>query len=219
MHRLLGLSDMKANTQWAPLALLGYRLQQRQFFEPLYHHLDLHQKQLRYTSQEKLITCLVSIMSGCQAISHIDTRIRPDRALAQAWGMECFARQSIVADTLNQFTPCHVAQLRQAVNTIYLREGRAVQHDYNTQGLLILDVDLTGLPASKHAEGSRKGYFSGKKGGVDANSPASAPRSIMKICSVFYILAIRHRKRAYLRRSNSSKPCCSSMIVTNEVVS
>jgi hypothetical protein len=210
---------MKANTQWAPLALLGYRLQQRHFFDPLYQHLDLHQKQIRYTSQDKLITCLVSIMSGCQSVSHIDTRIRPDRALAQAWGMERFAHQSIVADTLNRFTEVHVAQLRQAVNTIYLREGRAVQHDYNTQGLLILDVDLTGLPASKHAQGSRKGYFSGKKGGVDDNSPASAPLSIMKICSVSCIRAIRHRKRAYLRRLGSLKPCYSSTIVTSEVVS
>ncbi len=129
MHRLLGLSDMKANTQWAPLALLGYRLQQRQFFDSLYQQLDLQQKKVRYTSQDKLITCLVSIMSGCQAISHIDTRIRPDRALAQAWGLKCFAQQSIVADTLNQFTELHVEQLRQAINTIYLREGRAVQHD------------------------------------------------------------------------------------------
>jgi hypothetical protein len=218
MHRLLGLSDMKANTQWAPLALLGYRLQQRKFFEPLYQNLDLHQKQIRYTSQDKLITCLVSIMSDCQAISHIDTRIRPDRALAQAWGLECFAHQSIVADTLNRFTETHVAQLRQAVNTIYLREGRAVQHDVNKQGLLILDVDLTGLPASKHAEGSRKGYFSGKKGGVDGNSPALVPLSIIKVFSVFCIQAIRLRKRVCLRRLNSLKPCYSSMIVANEVV-
>lgn len=218
MHQLLGLSDMKANTQWAPLALLGYRLQQRKFFDPLYQHLDLHQKQIRYTPQDKLITCLVSIMSGCQSISHIDTRIRPDRALAQAWGMACFAHQSIVADTLNRFTDLHVAQLRQAVNTIYLREGRALQHDYISRGLLILDVDLTGLPASKRAEGSRKGYFSGKKGGVDANSPASVLLSIMKIYSVSCILAIRLRKRAYLRRSNSLRPCYNSMSVTNEVI-
>jgi hypothetical protein len=218
MHRLLGLSDMKANTQWAPLALLGYRLQQRQFFEPLYQQLDLHQKHLRYTSQDKLITCLVSIMSGCQSISHIHTRIRPDRSLAQAWGLACFSEQSSVANTLNRFTEIHVAQLRQAVNTIYLREGRAIQHNYNRQGLLILDVDLTGLPASKHAEGSRKGYFSGKKGGVDANSRASVPLSIMKLCSVFCIQAIRLRKRAYLRRLNSLKPCYSSMLVPNEVV-
>ena len=182
MHRLLGFSDMKANTQWAPLALLGYRLQQRKFFDPLYQQLDLHQKQVRYTSQDKLITCLVSIMSGCQTICHINTRIRPDRVLAQCWGLEYFAEQSTVADTLNHFTALHVTQLRQAVNTIYVREGRAVQHDYTSQGLLILDVDLTGLPASKQAQGSRKGYFSGKKGGVDANWPASVPLSIMKIC-------------------------------------
>jgi hypothetical protein len=218
MHQLLGLADMKANTQWAPLALLGYRLHQREFFEPLYQQLDLHQKRLRYTSQDKLITCLVSIMSGCQSISHINTRIRPDRARAQAWGLECFSEQSSVANTLNRFTEIHVAQLRQAVNTIYLREGRAVQHDYTSQGLLILDVDLTGLPASKHAEGSRKGYFSGKKGGVDDNSPASVPLSITKICSVFCIQAIRLRKRACLRRLNSLKHYYNSMLVTNEVV-
>jgi hypothetical protein len=219
MHQLLGLADMKANTQWAPLALLGYYLQQRKFFDPLSQQLGLSQKQIRYTSQDKLITCLVSIMSGCQAISHINTRIRPDRVLAQAWGLECFAEQSTVADTLNYFTAHHVAQLRQAVNTIYLREGRAVQHDDTSQGLLVLDVDLTGLPASKHAQGSRKGYFSGKKGGVDANSPASVRLSIMKICSVSCIRAIRHRKRVYLRRLGSLKPCYSSTIVTSEVVS
>ncbi len=46
----------------------------------------------------------------------------------------------------------------------------------------MLAMDLTGLPASKHAQGSRKGYLSGKKGGVDANSPASVPLRIMKIC-------------------------------------
>ena len=63
------------------------------------------------------------------------------------------------------------------------------------QGLLILDVDLTGLPASKHAEGSRKGYFSGKKRGVDAKSPASAPLSILKICLVSCTPAIKRRKK------------------------
>ena len=94
MSRLFGLSDMKSNTQWAPLALLGYRLQQRKFFAPLYQQLDLTQKKVWYAPQDKLITCLVSIMSGCQAICHIDTRIRPDRALAQAWGLKRFAQHS-----------------------------------------------------------------------------------------------------------------------------
>jgi len=46
MSQLLGLSAMKSNTQWVPLALLGYRLQQRDFFAPLYQQLDLTQKKV-----------------------------------------------------------------------------------------------------------------------------------------------------------------------------
>jgi hypothetical protein len=33
---------------------------------------------------------------------------------------------------------------------------------WSTNLILILDIDLNGLPASKRAEGSRKGYFGGK---------------------------------------------------------
>ena len=171
MSQLLGLSEMKSNTQWAPLALLGYRLQQREFFAPLYEQLHLSQKTVRYAPQDKLLTCLVSIMSGCHAICQIDTHIRPDFALAQAWGFDGFAQQSTVSDTLNSFTALNVHQLREAIGTIYLREGQALQHDYISQGHLILDIDLTGLLASKNAEGSCKGYFRGQKGGADGNSP------------------------------------------------
>ena len=96
MSQLLGLSKMKSNTQGVPLALLGYRLQQRDFFAPLSQQLELTQKKVLYTPQDKLLTCLVSMMTGCQAICHIDTRIRPDLALAQAWGLERFAHQSTV---------------------------------------------------------------------------------------------------------------------------
>jgi hypothetical protein len=61
--------------------------------------------------------------------------------------------------------------LRHALNSIYVREGHAIQHDATKNRPLILDIDLTGLPASTQAEGSRKGYCSGKKGGVDGNWP------------------------------------------------
>ena len=169
MTKLFGLSDMKSNTQFAPLALLGYRLQQRDFFAPLHQQVRLQQKSVDYTPQEKLITCLVSVMSGCHAISQIDTRIRPDKVLAQAWGLDRFAQQSTVADTLNSFTDVNVQQLRAAISCIYLREGQAMRHDYKRARFLILDIDLTGLPASQYAEESTKGYFSGKKGGTGGN--------------------------------------------------
>jgi hypothetical protein len=157
MTNLLGLSDMKSNTQFAPLALLGYRLQQRDFFAPLREQIQLPQKRLSYTPYDKLLTCLVSILSGCHAISQINTRIRPDTALARAWGFQGFAEQSTGADTLDHFPATNIQQLRAAINSIYVREGEAVYYQDPHQDLLILDVDLTGLPASKHAEGSTKG--------------------------------------------------------------
>ena len=110
-----------------------------------------------------------SILSGCHAISQINTRLRPDTAFARAGGFPGFAEQSTVADTLDHFTETNIQPLRAAINSLYVREGEAVHHQDQHQDLLILDVDLTGLPASKHAEGSTKGYFSGKKGGADAN--------------------------------------------------
>jgi hypothetical protein len=169
MTNLFGLSDMKSNTQFAPLALLGYRLQQRDFFAPMREQLNLQQKCLLYRPYDKLLTCLVSILAGCHAISQINTRLRPDIALAKTWTVSGFAEQSTIADTLYHFADPHVHQLRAAITTIYLREGQAIRHDYVREGLLLLDIDLTGLPASKHAEASTKGYFSGKKGGTGAN--------------------------------------------------
>jgi hypothetical protein len=169
MTDLFGLSEMTSNTQFAPLALLGYRLHQRDFLAPLREQLQLQQKSVLDTPYDKLLTCLVSILSGCHAVCQIDTRIRPDIALAQAWGLENFAQQSTVADTLDRFTALSVQQLRAATSQIYLREGHAPRHNYVRDGLLILDIDLTGLPASQHAEGSTKGYFSGKKGGMGGN--------------------------------------------------
>lgn len=169
MTTLLGLSDMKSNTQFAPLGLLGYHLQQRDFFAPLREQIQLEQKHVFYTPYDKLLTCLVSIMGGCHAISQINTRIRPDTALAQAWGFKSFAHQATIAATLDRFTDTNIQQLRAAISHIYLREGQAIRHRCLQQELLMLDVDLTGLPASKHAQGSTKGYFSGKKGDMDGN--------------------------------------------------
>jgi hypothetical protein len=110
MRQWLGLAKMKHNTQWVPLALLGYRVQHRDFFAPFSPQLELTQKKGWYTPQDQLLTCLVSSMRGCQALCHIDTRIRPERALAQAWGLERFAQPATVAATLKSFTERNGAQ-------------------------------------------------------------------------------------------------------------
>jgi hypothetical protein len=87
-----------------------------------------------------------------------------------------------VTRVLDAFTPVSVAQLRMAIERIYACEGRALQHPF-AQQLLFLDIDLTGLPASRRAEASTKGYFSGGKTAVGASLPALVPRSTMKAWS------------------------------------
>jgi hypothetical protein len=53
-------------------------------------------------------------------------------------------------------------QLRAALTTIYRREAKAPAQLASPQRLTV-DFALSGLPASPRAEGSTKGYFSGKK--------------------------------------------------------
>jgi hypothetical protein len=167
---LLGLCHMKGNTSFAPLAALGYYLRERDFFAPIRQEVKLEMKTVEHEPQAKLIDCLVSILAGCRSIGQVNLRLRPDAALAAAWGRRQFAEQSTLWETLDAFTGENVEQLRAALTTIYRREAKALRHLASPQGLTV-DFDLSGLPASPRAEGSTKGYFSGKKIKLAANWP------------------------------------------------
>jgi len=144
------------------LAALGYFLQQQDFFAPLREHVELGCKTVLHEPHQKLLDAVVSMLADCSSLKQINTRLRPDTALAAAWGREAFADQSTISRGLDAFTPTTVAQLRTAVERLYLREGRVLSHPFE-QELLFLDIDLTGLPAGRRAEASTQGYVSGKK--------------------------------------------------------
>ncbi len=78
--------------------------------------------------------------------------------LTTAFGLPGCAEQSVLADTLNAATEADVAAVQETVADIFGRYGQAWHHDL-TQDLLVLDVDLSPLPASKQAEGSERGYM------------------------------------------------------------
>ncbi len=147
-------------THFVPLAVLGYCLTRTGFFAPL-DDVKLNLKTVQHSPVQKLQDVMVSILAGCSSIKQADLRIRPDLVLAEAWGREQFAQQSTLADTLDAFTTCSVNQLRQATQVMYLQHGQVPHHDFTR--LLMRDTDLTGLPASRHAEQSEKGYFSGAR--------------------------------------------------------
>jgi hypothetical protein len=88
--------------------------------------------------------------------------VRPDVPLQKAFGRDRCAEQSTVQRTLNAFTQENVLQLREAVEAIGRSQWAVFSHDFERQ-MLTMEVDLTGLRASKSSEGSTKGYFSGAR--------------------------------------------------------
>ena len=150
----------RQDTQYVPLAVLGYCLTRTDFFAPLCR-VNLNMKTVHHAPVEKLLDIVVSILANCTSIKQVDVRIRPDLVLAEAWNREQFAQQSTLADTLNAFTASSVKQLREATQTLYRQHGYACRHDF-TQWLW-LDVDPTGLSSSAQAQGSEKGFFSGAR--------------------------------------------------------
>jgi hypothetical protein len=161
MPTKISLVKLEGQTSFAPLAVLGYCLTRTSFLSPVFAELDLALKTVEHAPSEKIIDVLISILAGCRSINQVNTRMRPDLALAQAWGRKRFAEQSSLARTLDAFSTEQLEQLRQGSQALFRQESRTLRHDF-AQDWLWLDIDLTPLPASKHAQASTKGNL-GKK--------------------------------------------------------
>lgn len=166
MRLEFGTTDVLTNTQFAPVAALMTYYKAQKVLEPLQSVTSGPQKG-GFTLAEKLEQVIWSILTGCQYISVVNTRLRPERLLAQVKCIDRFAEQSTLAIALNELTQMNLGQLESAVRQIGHRSSRTLHHDW--RGFLLLDFDLSGLPCGKQAEGSTKGYFSGKKTSLDGN--------------------------------------------------
>jgi hypothetical protein len=160
------LSENLFDTAYAPLAALWMHWQQKETLKPL-EEVEMSMKSVVFSPTSKLQQVLLSILSGCEHLSEVNTRLRPDRALAQVCGLKQFAEQSTLSRTLDALSLKQSAQLRAAVTAIWRQCSYTLGHDW--RGFLWLDFDLSGLPCGKQAEGSRKGYFSGKKTSPDVS--------------------------------------------------
>lgn len=141
---------------------MGYWLQRRDWFRPWRKELAWAMQTRQHAPADKLLDALVSILAGCERLVEINTKLRPDRVLAHAWGRERFADHSGVSRVLDVLTPVQVEQLRQIHQRWYQSYGQAWQH-LPGNGQLRIDLDFTGLPGTQRGEGSEKGYFAGKR--------------------------------------------------------
>jgi hypothetical protein len=160
MNMKFGFTNETFNTQYAPLGMLLALYQQKQVLKPL-ENVTTTAKIVHFSLTDKLEQVLVSILSGCDTISEVNTKLRGDIPLAKAGGWDCFADQSTLSLALDSLSQMNIEQLRDATTQIEQKDGQAPSHDW--RGFLWLDYDLSGLICSQQAEGSEKRYFSGKK--------------------------------------------------------
>lgn len=169
------LAQLDSYTRFAPLVALGYFIREQELLSPLFSRIKFPTHLHTVHPTAALIDLWVSILAGCRSVSQINTQIRPDRLLAQAWGRECFCEQSTIARVLDACQSEQVSQLRAGIQAVHRWIGQATRHPWELAPLVV-DIDLTGLPAGRQAEGSTKGYFSGKRGLADGSYAASQPR-------------------------------------------
>jgi Transposase DDE domain group 1 len=155
------LISSERQTAFGGLCALGHLLATERVLEPL-SGVQIAQKTVKHSPTQKLTDALMSILAGCKAIYETNIRVRPDVPLCRAFGRQRVAEQSTIQRTLDTFTPENVEQLREAVEAIGERYSGVPNHPYEKE-MLLLEVDLTGLRASKRAELSTKGYFPGER--------------------------------------------------------
>jgi hypothetical protein len=160
MKPKFGLVKQPFNTCYAPLCVLGYVLRERGELDALRNLDVIPLKTCRYTPGEKLLTAFLLILAGYPSLYLLNTTLRPDPVLAQAWGQEQLPEQSIISRTLDACNEIALAELRSISWQFWHRHSRLPEHDWRKR--LILDLDLTPLPASPRAEASTRGYM-GKK--------------------------------------------------------
>lgn len=146
----------------ASLAIVGIKIRQMGIWDMIGREVKIQQKTVTHTPLQKLQDAFINIMAGGQGIVEVNQRVKPDVSLSAAFGRERCADQSGVSATLNACQAENVAQMRQAMQTIYQRYGAGYRHDYGRKWQL-LDIDMSGLPAGRQGEGSETGYFAKQK--------------------------------------------------------
>jgi len=170
MKPVFDLTDKPFNTSFAPLCVLGHAFWERGELDILRNFSAIPVKSCDHTPGEKLLDAFLVILAGYPSLYMLNTVLRPDPMLAQAWHRTAFADQSIVSRTLDAFTAEGLTAFQSVSSDFWRAHSQLANHDWRRR--LILDLDLTPLRISPQAEHSTKGYL-GKKTSPGGNWLAS----------------------------------------------
>lgn len=160
MKKSQAASATRLYTPRATLCALGVKVRSLKLFDAIAQRVRIRQKTIKHTPLEKLQDAFIAILAGAHGLVEVNTRVRSDAAVQRAFGRSDCAEQSVVQETLSACTGENVRQMEEAVDAIFRAHSRAYRHDHG-RGLLLLDVDLTGLPCGRSGESAEVGYLSG----------------------------------------------------------
>lgn len=147
------------NTQFAPVVTLIAYYQNQNVLEPLQSVIE--------KDKNTLDQVVLSMLTGCETISEVNAKLRPEQIFAQVKRIDSLSEQSTLSRGLDRLSQMNVTDLEAILRQINHRSSRTERHDW--RGFLELDFDLSGLPCGQQAEKSEKGHFSGKKTSLVAN--------------------------------------------------
>jgi len=159
-------NKVKINTNHASLCALATVIKDKNMLGPIHNKVNIKQKKILYSPTDKLVFLTLGIMSGIQSVYDINYKIRIDKALLKAFGYEKCADQSVIQETLNAVSQENIQQMESATDEIFKQNNLStsmIEKAVKENKTITIDIDLSGQIASKNAEQSTKGYFSGKK--------------------------------------------------------
>ena len=162
------VTDALVNTQFGPVAALAAYYERHKALEPLQIVIPAVEKS-DFPLANQLTQVWLSILTGCEYVSVVNTRLRPERKLAQVYRIQRFAHQATLSRSLDGLSLANLAQLAQAVQAISQQCSRArCGHDWR-------GFPATGLRfraacrVVNMSKGVAKAISSGKKTSLDGS--------------------------------------------------
>jgi len=134
----------------ATWAALGIRLQGLTLFGPVRDQVHMGHKTIPHTPVQTWYDAFIAILAGAHGLVEINKRRRSDPGLPAALGRQACAAQAVGQETLEACPEAHVAQMHEALDTLYRRQRRGSRHD-SRQTLQRLEVEMTGMPCGTTA--------------------------------------------------------------------
>ena len=153
----------RESSSYASLCGIAELINSRGIFQCIHQQVKIQQKKVDYSPTDKLVFMVLGIMSGCEVVFDVNVQLRVDQALLRAFGYDNCADQSGIQRTLDAATEENVAQLESALKTIWDNHNMTVSLLEKAEIVETIDMDLSGMPASRKAESSEKGYFAEKR--------------------------------------------------------